>query len=156
MKRSTAGRGAFAILVAMPLLPVFGIVLHAPPVVVFSIGGTAFFIGVLLLVWLLAIGSMPPEGSAPVARRFRFGIRDLLCLTTVVFGFTVFLISAFRCEAAERLSRPGPLPVAVYRQFAWELEAGLVCMTIGSLIWIRPALDGGRFGGVGRPAPNAE
>jgi hypothetical protein len=42
----------------------------------------------------------------------------------------------------------------LYRQFAWELEAGLVCMTIGSLMWIRPALDGGSFGGVGRPAPN--
>ena len=141
MKRSTAGRGAFAVLVGLPLLPLCGIVLHAAPVVVFSIAGTAFVIGVLLLVWLLAASSMPPAGSPPVAKRFRFTIRDLLCLTTVLFGLTVFMISGFRCEAAERASRPGPLPAALYRQFAWELEAGLVCMTIGGLIWIRSALD---------------
>jgi len=58
MKRSTASRGAFAILVALPLLPVCGIVLNSPPVVVFSIGGTAFVSGVLLLVWLLAAFSL--------------------------------------------------------------------------------------------------
>jgi hypothetical protein len=144
MKRLTASRGAFAILVALPVLPVCGIVLHCPPAMVFFMGAASFICGVLLLVWLLAAGSMPLAGSPPVGRRFRFGIRDLLCLTTVVFGFTMFLISAFRCEAAERASRPGPLPAALYRQFAWELEAGLVCMTIGGLIWIRPALDGGR------------
>jgi hypothetical protein len=155
MKRSTASRGAFAILAALPLLPVCGIMVNAPPAMVFFMGAAAFICGVLVLVWLFAASSMPPAGSPPVARRFRFGIRDLLCLTTVVFGFTVFMISAFRCEAAERASRPGPLPAALYRQFAWELEAGLVCMTIGSLIWIRPVLDGGSFGGVGRPAPNA-
>ena len=137
MQLSTASRGAFAMLVALPLLPLCGIVLNGPPVVVFSIGGTAFVIGVMLLVWLLAARSMPLAGSSPVAKRLRFTIRDLLCLTTVVFGFTIFIVSAFRCEAAERASRPGPLPAAMYRQFAWELEAGLVCMTIGSLIWIR-------------------
>jgi hypothetical protein len=32
----------------------------------------------------------------------------------------------------------------LYWQFAWELEAGLVCMTIGGLMWIRPTLDGGK------------
>jgi hypothetical protein len=156
MKRSIASRGAFAILAALPLLPVCGIVVNAPPGVVFFMGAAAFICGVLLIVWLFAASSVPPVGSPPVARRFHFGIRDLLCLTTVVFGFTVFMISAFRCEAAERASRPGPLPAALYRQFAWELEAGLVCMAIGSLIWIRPVLDGGSFGGIGRLAPNAD
>jgi hypothetical protein len=34
MKRSTASCGAFAILVALPLLPVCGIVVLGPPVVV--------------------------------------------------------------------------------------------------------------------------
>jgi len=144
MKRSTASRGAVAILVALPLLPIFGIVLNAPPAIVFFMGAASFICGVLLLVGLFTLSHMPPAGSPPVARRFRFGIRDLLFLTTVVFGFTMFMISAFRCEAAERASRPGPLPGALYRQFAWELEAGLVCMTIGSLIWIRPMLDGGK------------
>ena len=133
MKRSTASRGAFAILVALPLLPLCGIVLHGPPAMVFFMGAAAFICGVLLLVWLFAASSMPPDGSPPVARRFRFSIRDLLCLTTVVFGITMFMISGFRCEAAERASRPGPLPAVLYRQFAWELEAGLVCMTIGEL-----------------------
>lgn len=136
-------------LVALPLLPVGGIVLHAAPVVVFSIGGTAFVALVLLLVWLLASSSMPPAGSPPVGSRFRFTIRDLLCLTTVVFGMTVFILSGFRCEAAERASRPGPLPAASYRQFAWELEAGLVCVTIGGLIWILPASGCGRVAGSG-------
>ena len=141
MKRSTASRGAFAILVALPLLPVCGIVLNGPPAMVFFMGATSFILGVMLLVWLFAASSMPPAGSPPVAKRFRFTIRDLLCLTTILFGMTMFMVSAFRCEAAERASRPGPLPAALYRQFAWELEAGLVCMTIGGLIWIRPALD---------------
>ena len=141
MKRSTASRGAFAMLVALPLLPLCGIVLNGPPAMVFFMGATSFILGVLLLVWLLAASSMPPAGSPPVAKRFRFTIRDLLCLTTVLFGMTMFIVSAFKCEAAERASRPGPLPAALYWQFAWELEAGLVCMTIGGLIWIRPALD---------------
>jgi hypothetical protein len=139
MNRSTASRGAFAILVALPLLPVCGIVLHGPPAMVFFMGAISFILGVMLLVWLLAASSMPPAGSPPVAKRFRFTIRDLVCLTTVLFGMTMFMVSGFRCEAAERASRPGPLPAVLYRQFAWELEAGLVCMTIGGLIWIRPA-----------------
>jgi hypothetical protein len=139
MKRSTASRGAFAIFVALPLLPVGGIVVNAPPEVVFFMGATSFIGCVLLFVGLLTLSSLPPESSPPVAKRFHFTIRDLICLTTVVFGMTVFMISAFRCEAAERASRPGPLPAALYRQFAWELEAGLVCMAIGGLMWIRPA-----------------
>jgi hypothetical protein len=141
MKRSTASRGAFAILIALPLLPACGIVLHVPPALVFFLGAISFMCGVGLLVSLFAISSIPPVGSPPVAKRFHFGIRDLLCLTTVLFGITMFMVSGFRCEAAERASRPGPLPAALYRQFAWELEAGLVCLTIGGLIWIRPALD---------------
>ena len=40
MKRSTASRGAFAILVALPLLPVCGIVLGGPPAMVFFMGAT--------------------------------------------------------------------------------------------------------------------
>jgi len=141
MKHSTASRGAYAILVALPLLPICGIVLNGPPAVVFFIGATSFISGVMLLVWLLAISSIPPAGSPPVAKRFHFGIRDLLCLTAVLFGITMVMVSGFRCEAAERASRPGPLPAVLYRQFAWELEAGLICATIGALIWIRPALD---------------
>ena len=141
MKHSTASRGAYAILVALPLLPICGIVLNGPPAVVFFIGATSFISGVMLLVWLLAISSIPPAGSPPVAKRFHFGIRDLLCLTAVLFGITMVMVSGFRCEAAERASRPGPLPVVLYRQFAWELEAGLICATIGGLIWISPAVD---------------
>ncbi len=38
MKRSTASRGAVAILVALPLLPVCGIVLHGEPAMVFFMG----------------------------------------------------------------------------------------------------------------------
>jgi hypothetical protein len=34
MKRSTASRGAFAILVGLPLLPVCGFVLNGPPEIV--------------------------------------------------------------------------------------------------------------------------
>ena len=126
-------------LVALPLLPVCGILLNGPPAVVFFMGATAFICGVMLFTWLCAISFMPRDGLPPVAKRFQFGIRDLLCLTAVLFGMTVFIVSGFRCEAAERASRPGPLPAGLYRQFAWELEAGLVCMTIGALIWIRPA-----------------
>jgi hypothetical protein len=136
-----ASRGAFAILVVLPLLPVCGIVLDGPPAMVFFMGAMSFICDVGLLVSLFAISSIPPAGSPPLAKRFRFGIRDLLCLTTVLFGITMFMVSAFRCEAEERASRPGPLPAVLYRQFAWELEAGLVCVTIGGLIWIRPALD---------------
>jgi hypothetical protein len=121
----------------MPLMPLCGIVLNSPPVIVFSLGAAAFIGGVILLVGLLAAHSIPVAESSPGRQRFRFTIRDLACLTTVFFGFTIFIVSAFRCEAAERESRPGLLPSAEYRQFAWELEAGLVSMTIGSLIWIR-------------------
>src|SRR5439155_9234103 len=38
MKRSTASRGAFAILVALPLLPVGGVVLHGEPAMAFFVG----------------------------------------------------------------------------------------------------------------------
>jgi hypothetical protein len=38
MKRSTAGRGAFGILVALPLLPVCGVVLEGEPAMVVFIG----------------------------------------------------------------------------------------------------------------------
>jgi len=141
VKRSTASRCAFAILIALPLLPVCGFLLNGSPNVVFCIGATAFIIGVLLLVWLSAASSIPLAGSPPVAKRFRFTIRDLLCLTTVVFGMTMFIVSGFKCEAAERSSRPDPLPAVVFRQFVWELESGLVCITIGGLIWIRSALN---------------
>ena len=141
MKRSTTSRFAFAFVGAMPLLPVCGFVLNVSPAVVFSIGATVFFIDVLLLVWLLAAISAPVTGSSPAAKRFRFTIRDLLCLTVFSFGMTIFIVSAFKCEAAERLSRPGPLPAAVFRQFVWEQASGLVCVTIGGLIWIRSALN---------------
>jgi hypothetical protein len=141
MKRFIASRGAFAMLVAVLLLPVCGFVLNASPEMVFYMGATSFVIGVVGPACLLAAGSRPPEGSRPVAKRFRFTIRDLLCLTTVLFGMAMFFVSALRCEAAERASRPGPMPAVVFRQFVWELECSLVCITIGGLIWIRPALD---------------
>jgi hypothetical protein len=139
MKRSTASGCAFAILMALPLLPVCGFVLNSSPVVVFSIGAASFVIGVLLCVWLFAAKCLPVAGSPPVAKRFRFAIRDLLCLTTVLLGTTMFIVSGFKCEAAERASRPGPLPAVTFRQLAWEMESGLVCVTIGGLIWIRSA-----------------
>ena len=137
---STASRCAFAILIVLPLLPVCGFVLDGSPEVVFYIGATSFIIGVLLLVWLLAASSKPLAGSPSLAKLFRFTIRDLLCLTFFVFGMTMFIVSAFKCEAAERASRPGPLPAALFRQFVWEQEAGLVCISIAGLIWIRSAL----------------
>lgn len=140
MKSSTANRCAFAILMVLPLLPVCGFVFNGSPQVVFFIGTTVFIIGVLLIVWLVAFGITPLAGSPPVGKRFHFTIRDLLCLTTVLFGMTMFMVSGFRCEAAEKLSRPAPLPAAVFRQFVWELEAGLVCTTIGGLVLIRSAL----------------
>ncbi|MEK6261616.1 MAG: hypothetical protein AABP62_23705 [Planctomycetota bacterium] len=140
MRRSTANRGAFGILVALPLLPVCGFVLNGPPAMVFFIAAASFILGVMLLVWLLAASSTPLADSPPVAQRFRFTIRDWLCLATIVFGITMFLVSGFQCEAAERASRPNPLPAVVFRQFVWELESGLVCITIGGLIWIRSVL----------------
>jgi hypothetical protein len=140
MKRSNAIRWALAILVALPLLPVCGFVLNGPPVVVFFMGAAAFVMGVVLLVLLFATISTPPDGSPPVAKRFRFTIRDLLCLTTVLLGMTMFVVSGLRCSAAEEASRPNPLPAVAYRQYAWEMEAGLVCVTIGGVIWIRSAL----------------
>ena len=137
MKRSTVGRGALAVLVVLPLLPVCGVVLNAAPEVVFFIGATAFLSVLLLLIGLFTASSMPLADSPPVARRFRFTIRDLLCLTAILFGMTMFIVSGFKCEVAERASRPNSLPAASYRQFVWEMEAGLVCFTIGGLIWIR-------------------
>jgi len=50
-------------LVALPLLPVCGIVLNGSPVVVFFIGANAFIVGVLLLVWLLAARCRPVGAS---------------------------------------------------------------------------------------------
>jgi hypothetical protein len=138
MNSSTLSRYAFGMFVALPLLPLCGFVLHAAPEVVFYMGAASFFLGVLLLVWLLAARSLPPAGSAPVARPFRFTIRGLLCLTTVLFGMLVFMVSGFKCEAAERASRPGPLPAGAFRQFVWEMETGLVSMALGSLVWLRP------------------
>jgi hypothetical protein len=140
MKRSTASRCAFAILVAAMLLPVCGYLLNGSPEMVFYMGATAFMIGIVGPPFLLAAHFKPLEGSPPVVKRFRFTIRDLLCLTTVLFGMTMFFVSSFKCEAAERASRPNPVPTVVFRQFVWELEAGLVCMTIGGLIWIHSAL----------------
>jgi hypothetical protein len=140
MKRSTAMRWAFAIFIALPLLPLCGFALNGPPVMVFFTGAISFILGVMLPVLLVAVSNMPPAGSPPVARRFHFTIRDLLCLTIFVFGTTMFIFSAFKCEAAERASRPNPLPVVAFRRFVWEQEAGLVCIAIGGLIWIRSAL----------------
>ena len=140
MNRLTASRCAFATLLALPLLPLGGFVLNGSPAVVFFMGAAAFIVGVLLLVSLLAAASLPPAGSPPVAKRFHFTIRDLLCLTIFVFGITVFMASGFECEPAERSSRPGPLPVIAFRHFVWEMECGLVCITIAGLIWMRSAL----------------
>src|SRR5262245_37341843 len=122
MTPSTACRWPLAFLVPLPLLPVFGFVFDAPPELVFSMGATSFIIIVLLPIWLYALSNMPPAGSPPVAKRFHFTIRGLLCLTTVLFGMTLFFVSAFRCESAERASRPNPVPVAVFRQFVWRSE----------------------------------
>lgn len=82
MRRLTASRSAFAVLIGLPLLPICGIVLGASPLVVFSIGATSFCIGVLVLVWLFSVSSLPLAGPPAIAKRFRFTIRDLLCLTT--------------------------------------------------------------------------
>jgi hypothetical protein len=82
--------------------------------------------------------SRPPVADT----RFRFTIRDLLCITTVLSGVTVFFVCGFKCEAAERSSRRGPLPAVEFRQFLWELESGLVCITVGGLIWFRSAQGG--------------
>src|SRR5262245_48076343 len=125
MNRSTAMRWAFAILIALPVLPVCGFVLNAPPEIVFYIGATVFLVDVMLPIWLVAAVSAPSGSSPSVAKRIRFTIRDLLCVTTVLFGFTMFIISAFKCEAAERASRPLPVPAVVFRQFVWEQVSGL-------------------------------
>ena len=140
MNPATASRYAFAILLALPILPLCGYLLGAPPEMVFFIGATVFVIDVVLLVSLLAIRSVPPPGSPPVVKPLRFTIRDLLCLTLFLFGITVFIISAFRCAAAEEASRPNPLPAAMFRHFVWEQESGLLSMTIDGLIWMRSAL----------------
>jgi hypothetical protein len=140
MNLPTARRCAFSTLLGLPLLPLCGFLVNGPPDVVFAIGATVFVIDVMLLAWLTAVSNVPSAGSPPVAKPFRFTIRDLLCLTLFLFGLTMFIISAFRCEAAERASRPGPLPVLAFRQFVWEQQAGLVCIAIGGLIWVRSAL----------------
>jgi hypothetical protein len=136
MRRSTAGRYAFAILVALPFLPVCAFVLNGAPVVVFSIGAACFVIGVLLLVGMFAITSVPKVCSPPEIKPLRFTIGDLICLTTFLAGITIFLVSGFNCEAAERASRPAPLPAVVLTHYFWEMESGLVFVTIGGLIWI--------------------
>ena len=141
MKRSTAMCWAFAIFGAVLILPVCGFVLNCQPEIVFYFGVTAFTISVMGPIWLRTARSMPPAGSPPVAKRLYFTIRDLLCLTTVLFGITMFTVSAFRCEAAERASRPGPVSAVVFRRFVWELECGLACITIGGLIWFRSASE---------------
>lgn len=82
---------------------------------VFFIGATSFIIGEMLLVCLVAVSNMPPAGTQPIAKRFSFTIRDLLGLSIFVFGMTMFIVSAFNCEAAEKASRPDPLPAVVFR-----------------------------------------
>jgi chromate transport protein ChrA len=134
MNRPIAICGVFALLLALPLC---AYLIDSSPQVVFFSGAAAFVVGVLALTWFKAGRSASRSPSPPAARRFHFTIRDLLCLTTVLFGMTVFIISGFRCEAAERSSRPEPLPAATFRQFVWELEAGLACMAVGGLVWIR-------------------
>jgi hypothetical protein len=136
MKRSTVSHGALAVLVLLPLLPVCGFVLNAAPEVVFFIGAIAFLFALLLLIF--TAGAMALADPPPVAKRFHFTIRHLLYLTAVLFGMTMFILSGFKCEAAERASRPNPLPAVAYRQFVWEMEAGLICFTIGGLLWIDP------------------
>src|SRR5688500_14566039 len=133
MKRSFLSRSAFAILVALPLLPVGGIVLNAPPVVVFSLGATAFFIAVLLIVALLRARAVPPAGSAPAAVRFRFPGRDLLCLTAHVLGMAAVVLARLRGGAAERASRPGALRAAGYARLARELQPAVVRLPLGGL-----------------------
>jgi hypothetical protein len=141
MNPSTASRWAFAILIALPVLLVCGFVLNAPPEIVFYIGVIVSLVDLMLPIWLVAVSTMPPSGSLPITKRFRFTIRDLLSLTTFLFGFTVFMISAFKCAAAEESSRPNPLPAIAFRQFVWDQEAGLICMAISDLIWVRSALE---------------
>jgi hypothetical protein len=133
MVRVLAVRLAGAILLALPLLPICGFALNGSPRVVFFIGAFALFVAVQLLLMLSAIRSAPLPGAPP--KPVRFTIRGLLCLTTVVCGATVFMASGFRCEAAERAMLPAPLPAATFRQFFWQLEAGLICVVIGGLIW---------------------
>ncbi len=140
MKRSTAIRLVFASLVALPLLPVCAFMLNGAPVVVFFIGAAAFVINVLLLVWLFAV-SLPLAGAPPAACRLRFTIGDWLCLTTFLFGILLFLVSGLQCSSAEEASRPNPLPAVELRHFFWEMESGLVFVTVGGLVWIRSALN---------------
>jgi hypothetical protein len=141
MKRSTAGRLAYATLIALPLLPAIALALNASPMAMFFTAAMAFIVGVLLLIRLFAASSAQFAGSPPVVEPFRFTIRDLLCLTTVLFGVLMFMMAGFRCEAAEIASRPDPLPAIEFRQFVWELESGLACVTVGGVIWIRSALS---------------
>jgi hypothetical protein len=136
-----ASRWAFAVFFGLPLLPLCGFVLNGSPEVVFFLGAASFLIGVLLAVVLAACLSVPKADSPPVAPRFHFTIRDLLCLTIFVLGMTVFMAAGFRCEAAERASRPDPLPTVAFRQFVWQMESGLVCLTLAGSLWIRSALN---------------
>src|SRR4051812_17912194 len=109
MRHSVADGSVFAILVALLLLPIVAFFFNGAPDVVFLIGATSFVFVVVLLLWLFAGASMPIAGSSPVVKPFRFTIGDLLCLTTSIAGITIFLLSGFNCEAAERASRPAPL-----------------------------------------------
>jgi hypothetical protein len=140
MRTFAASRSAFAILLGLPLLPLCGFVLNGSPAAVFFLGAASFFTGVLLAVLISALLSAPPAGKLPAAPRFHFTIRDLLCLTIFVLGMTVFMAASFRCEAAERASRPNPLPALAFRQFVWEMESGLICLTLAGSLWIRSAL----------------
>jgi hypothetical protein len=157
LNRSTARRRAIATLIGLPLIPLCGFAMGAPPDMVFGLGAIAFFFSALGLVGLVAAvsivpvrprslgGSHPLGGSPPFAvsqpvMRFHFTIRHLVCLMIFVFGMTIFIVSAFRCEAAERAIRPKRLPTSAMRQFVWEQESGLVCVTLAGLIWIGSAL----------------
>ncbi len=57
MKRSTANRGAFVILVGLPLWPLCGIVLNVPPAMVFS-----------RRQWALACRACGPRGTGDGVR----------------------------------------------------------------------------------------
>jgi hypothetical protein len=136
MERSSVIRCAFAILVALPFLPICAFMLNGAPVVVFSIGAACFVLGVLLLVGLFAITSSPAACSVAEIKPFRFTIGDLFCLTTFLAGVTIFLVSGFNCDAAERAAAPAPLPAVVFGHYFWEMESGLVFVIVSGLVWI--------------------
>lgn len=113
MKGSMASRYSLGIFVTLLLLPACSFVLNGSPRMVFFVGTAAIIVSVLLIAWLFGASLISPAGSPPVAKRFQFGIRDLLGVATVLFDATIVLASGFRCEADERSSRPHPLPVRI-------------------------------------------